>query len=208
VALEVNDLVGALLEADRDAAVAIALTAARGGRVEDVYDAIQHAMDEVGRRWQSNELTVAQEHAATAVAQHVLARVFGELPRADDGRGRAVIATVPGERHQLGSQIVADSLECDGWAVVYLGADVPADALAEEAAWHEASLVGLSVTTPVNLPALREATGALRDRLGDALTIAIGGRAATLVEAADVAADFRAPGWREARALARVRVAA
>ena len=203
-----TDLLSALLRADRAAAAAIATAAVREGRVDDLYDSIAVAMDEVGRRWEANELTVAQEHAASAVAQYVLAQVFPELPRSDVARGRAIVAGVPGERHQLGSQIVADALECDGWASVYLGADVPADALADEAAWHEAHVVALSVTMPGNLPSLRDAVAALRTRLGDALAIGIGGRAAVLVEPAAVGADFYARDWREARALLRARVAA
>ena len=203
-----DDLLSALLRADRDAAAAIAIAAARRGDVDELYDSLQHALEEVGRRWEANELTVAQEHAATAVADHVLARVFPELPRHDDARGRALVASVPGERHQLGSQIVADTLECDGWAVVYLGADVPADALVEEAAWHEATLVGLSVTMPANLPALRATVGALRERLGDSLTVVLGGNAAALVDPAEIGADFYGRSWREARAVARGRVAA
>jgi methanogenic corrinoid protein MtbC1 len=203
----VTDLLSALLQADREAAAAIAAKAVRDGAVDDLYDAIQQALAEIGRCWEANELTVAQEHAATAVAQYVLARVFPEVPRSEETRGRAVVAAVSGERHQVGAQIVADALECDGWAVVYVGADVPADALADEAASHEATLVGLSVTMPANLPSLREAIGALRDRLGHAVSIGVGGRASALVEPADVDADFSAGDWRSARALARARVA-
>jgi methanogenic corrinoid protein MtbC1 len=74
---------------------------------------IAPAMHEVGRLWETSEVSVAQEHLATQVTQVVIAslglHVYGGRPV---GAGRvAVVSSSPGEMHALGGQMVADFLE-------------------------------------------------------------------------------------------------
>ena len=71
----------AILTGERKAALTIAREALRNGaRIQDLYaDVFQDALYEVGRLWETNAITVAQEHMATAVTQYVMAHVFGTI---------------------------------------------------------------------------------------------------------------------------------
>jgi MerR family transcriptional regulator, light-induced transcriptional regulator len=107
----------------------------------------------------------------------VLAQLAGRLTPGESGRGRrAIVACSPGELHAVGGQMVADFLEADGWRVLLLGADTPADELADLARGEEVDLVALSTALPVHLLAAGTACAALR-RLDDPPFIVAGGQA-------------------------------
>lgn len=170
----------AALRGDRRAALTITRQAVgEGGDAADVYvEILQEAQYEIGRRWESNQITVAREHMATAVCQYVLMRLYDDLPRPSERRGRAVVTGIRGEQHQIGGHMIADMLEMDGWDVRFLGTQIPPDGILEAVGEMEADLVGISTTMLYNLPAVLELTRALRDRFaGSPLRILVGGRA-------------------------------
>lgn len=104
------------------------------------------AMVRIGDLWECRALTVADEHLATSISHRALFRVFAALsarrvePRS---RERVLLAAVEGQHHVLGLRMVADVLEGGGFDVLYLGADVPVDALGAFVAEHEPAVVGL-----------------------------------------------------------------
>ena len=65
-------------------------------------------------------------------------------------RGVAVLACVPGERHELGLLMLGTLLRVDGWQIAYLGADAPTDDVLELAERIDADVVCLSVTLREN----------------------------------------------------------
>jgi methanogenic corrinoid protein MtbC1 len=91
----------------------------------DVVDVIAAVQKRVGERWQSAEWSVAQEHAATAVATSALESVRrisrGVVPE----RGRIVIACAEHEWHALPAMLVSAALRSRGWHVTLLGASTP-----------------------------------------------------------------------------------
>lgn len=157
-------LTQACLVGQREAALAVVREAIRGGcAVVDAYvDLLQESQIEVGRRWQANEISVAQEHMATAVTQYVMARLYPELEPPRQPRGRAVITGVEGEHHQLGANMVADLLETEGWDVRFLGSDVPTPSVVQAVREHGATLVGISAATLPNLSRVRDLVARLR----------------------------------------------
>ena len=91
---------------------------------------IEPAMERIGRLWEANAITVADEHLATAISQSVLVRLFDRLTVAPPrSRERVLLAAVEGQHHVLGLRMIADVMEGAGFDVLYLGADVPVDAL-------------------------------------------------------------------------------
>jgi methanogenic corrinoid protein MtbC1 len=138
---------------------------------------IQAAQREIGALWQRNEVTIAQEHMATAISQLALAALFERAilhPRID----RAIlIACVDGELHDLPARIVADILDLSGFDVKFVGASVPHDHLVELVRKERPDGVGLSVTMSFNLPSARVAIGRLR--AAGIEQILIGGHATT-----------------------------
>ncbi len=147
----------AALVGRRKAALGIALEMLRQDRpVADVYtELLLPAQYEVGRRWEMNEISVAQEHMATAVTQYVLAELYSRLEIPEPTRGGLVVTGVEGELHQVGAHMVADILEADGWNVRFLGTQMPHRDILSTIEEHRPRIVGISVTMLFNLPRAR-----------------------------------------------------
>lgn len=124
-------------------------------------DLFQPAAYAIGRLWQRNRVSVAQEHLATAIIE----RQMGELhplfrPRRERGR-TIVIGCVPDEWHRVGARMVADFFEAEGWTVYYLGASAPIRDLVGITRETQADLVGVSAQMLFNLPRVQELVRAL-----------------------------------------------
>jgi methanogenic corrinoid protein MtbC1 len=196
----VEKFVAAQLEGDRDAALAIVVDAAETVPVIDLQaNVIARAQEEIGRLWQSNRVTVAQEHLATGIAQVVMARLldrgavgarakiasgsaFEAMPPAERERRRSragvvvAVACVEGEQHDFPLRLVADFLEHAGYAVRFYGANLPTQSLVDLISADLPAALALSVTMSFNLPALRDATREVRQRF-PGLPMFVGGRA-------------------------------
>jgi methanogenic corrinoid protein MtbC1 len=139
---------------------------------------IQAAQREIGRLWQEDQISIAQEHLATAISQLALAHLFQHADfRARIGR-KIMVACVPGEQHDLPARLLADALDVEGYDVRFLGADVPLPDLLDSIAIENPDLLALSVTMVFNLPSLRETLRRVRLHHPQ-LRVAVGGHAAT-----------------------------
>jgi methanogenic corrinoid protein MtbC1 len=145
--------------------------------VRAVYlQVLQPALYEIGRRWEEAEISVAQEHLATATTQSLMARL-AERFEPSRARGRKVlVACAEGELHSIGVRMVADFLEADGWEVLFVGALSPPAAVAELAAAQRVDVVALSAALAQRVPELISAVRAVR-ALDPAPVIAVGGQA-------------------------------
>ena len=185
----------ALLAGDRRvAATVVREELLRGAPAPDIYvGVLQEALYEIGRRWERNEITVAQEHMATAITQYVVSQVFPLLPPAPFQRGRAVITGVQGELHQVGSNMVADMLEVDGWDVHFLGTNIPHDGIVQAVVAHRPDFLGVSCTMLFNLPSVVTLVAAVRARVSPAPRLLLGG--AAFRSAPDLWKELGAEGW-------------
>jgi diguanylate cyclase (GGDEF)-like protein len=113
------------------------------------------AMERIGELWARGAITAADEHLATAISHGVLARLFPLLLQAPPrSRERVMLAAAEGEHHVLGLRMVADVLEGAGFDVLYLGPDVPLEALLDACRRHLPVVLCLGVTMPLNVPTL------------------------------------------------------
>ena len=130
--------------------------------VEDVcLGLMQPALNEIGRRWHAGEASVAQEHFATGL---IRARLSSLLQHALAGVNQPAIlaACPPGEWHELGLLMICLFLARRGYAVRYLGANLPAEELAQLVKQSTPQLVLLSAQTDDTAGALGDALRALR----------------------------------------------
>lgn len=195
-----------LLAADRRAAATVAREAlAQGHGLMDVYvDLVQESLYELGRLWEGNRITVAQEHAGTAVCQYVLAELYSSIPVPGKRRGRAIVTGVEGEFHQVGANLVADALEADGWNVRFLGANTPRVGVLQALGQHDADVLAISVTMLFNVGMAHQLVREARlERPG--LFVIVGGAAFRAAPDLwrDVGADARAVDVRAAVAAMR-----
>jgi MerR family transcriptional regulator, light-induced transcriptional regulator len=154
----------ALLAADRpQAAHAVSEALATGASLEDIYlEIFQRTQREIGRLWQIQRISPAQEHYATAATQFIMAGFYQRaLPRAPKAR-TFVAACVPGELHDTGLRIVADFFELAGWRTHFLGPDVPAADVVDFAFHHDAHLIGLSASLSTRFTQARDAIAHIR----------------------------------------------
>ena len=136
----------------------------------------QPCLYEIGRLWEGGQVSVAQEHLATAIVARVM--LIGSAHAADCYMGKAVIVCAPSELHELGVRMVADLLEKDGWQVDFLGASLPAAELVQYLQSSSTHFVGIAASMPFNLDSAREGIEAIRqDSVLKKLKIMVGGPA-------------------------------
>ena len=192
-AAEVERFVNHLARRDRRSAVRQALGLAdAGASVQDlVQGLLGPAQVEVGRRWEANRWSVADEHAATAITDTVLAALAWRIEAAED-QGHVVVTCAEGEWHSLPARMVAEVLRVRGWLVTFLGASTPADHLRRFLAEVKPVGVVVSCSVPIFL------SGALRSvqaAQAEGVPVLVGGRAfgADELRAVRLGADGWAP---------------
>ena len=160
-------------------------------------DVLQPALREVGRLWQENEITVADEHLATAITQAAMVRLYERAYAWEAEGGPTLIAACADvERHEVGLRMVCDLLELRGWRTRYLGAAVPVESLVAMVRAHPPDAVALSASIAPHLPRVRETIAAIREATGDAAPLVLVGGRAFLDDpalAARLGADLTAP---------------
>jgi len=139
-------------------------------------EVIRPAQETIGRLWQTNEISIAQEHVATAISHLALASIYErEAPRPPNGKLVAV-ACVDGEQHEFPARLVADELESAGFDVRFLGASVPLDHLLSFIERSRPDLVVLSATLALHADSVRATVRGIRAQAGPGLPIAVGGQ--------------------------------
>jgi MerR family transcriptional regulator, light-induced transcriptional regulator len=153
----------------REASALLAAAIRRTGMTtaEAAIHVVQPAMYEVGRLWQKNRVSVAQEHLATALSVTVLAQQMATAVVPPANGLRALFACAAGNQHAMGLRMVANAFELDGWDTYFLGENVPAASLLAQAREIKPHLLGLSASLPQHLRPLRDTITTLRTALGD-----------------------------------------
>ena len=125
-------------------------------------DLFQASMYEVGEMWAVNRISVATEHVASAITEGLLNIVFSSVSYQPRTGRKAIVAGIQPELHQLGSRIVADTLEICGWDSLYVGSNTPTGELLRMIHETRPDLVAISLTVYFNLCALQEAIEQIR----------------------------------------------
>lgn len=165
---EVDSYLGSLARGDRSSA----LRQVRGLRSEghDVLDLIRHLLGpaqlRVGELWVSDDWSVAQEHAATAISEAVLTTLAVEREMqavAQPDAPAVVVSCVEQEWHALPALMIAEHLRGEGYAVSYLGANASNEGLVRHVHELGPSAVLLSSSLAAFLPLARREIEAVRE---------------------------------------------
>jgi methanogenic corrinoid protein MtbC1 len=168
----------AQLKGDRQRAVQLLIDEGvhAGVRVSDLLlHVITPAQREIGRLWEVNEVSVADEHVATAISQLAMSHLYSHAPTTDLHREHILIACVDGEWHDMGARVAADVLEHHGFSVCLLGPSVPAADLIARVRQESPDIVLLSMTMPAHDASLRS-TFATLTHACPSLPVLVGGR--------------------------------
>jgi excisionase family DNA binding protein len=121
------------------------------------------AMRRIGELWSSGELTVEDEHRATAVAGRLIGRLGPRFARPGRHRGTVVLGAAPGDTHALPTAMLADVARGARYAVVDLGGSTPFESFVSAASEADSLVaVGVSASTADSLETARSVLGDLR----------------------------------------------
>lgn len=169
----------ALQMGDEPAAQAAVDHALRAGVPPDqiYYAILAPSMVRIGELWERNELSVAEEHLATAITERMIGRLAPAfVPPQGLSCGLVVVGCVAGERHTLGLRMLGDLLRRCRWRVLDLGADVPADDWVRLTLRYGADAAAISVNNERHLAETAALIGTLHSAL-PGLLVLVGGAA-------------------------------
>lgn len=172
-----RNYLAALLEADRRKASALILEAAQGGvGIRDIYLRVfQRTQREIGRLWQTNRISVAQEHFCTAATQMVMSQLYPYIFTGERKDRRIVVACVGGELHEIGARMVADFFEMSGWDSYFLGANTPPQSVLLTVRERRAHVLALSATMTFHVGKVGDIIRSLRDSDQSSIPVLVGG---------------------------------
>ncbi|MFO7641622.1 MAG: cobalamin-dependent protein [Candidatus Competibacteraceae bacterium] len=164
VSLLAHQYLQALLRGERHIASRLVLDAVtRGTPVKEIYLGVfQPCQREIGRLWQTNQISVAQEHYCTAATQLVMSQLYPYIFAGDKGAGRMVATCIAAELHEIGVRMVADFFEMEGWDTFYLGANTPTDSVLSALAERQADVLGISATITYHVSEVERLIQAVR----------------------------------------------
>lgn len=163
------------------------------------------ALDKVGADYEAGWAFLPQLLSAAQAAQavfEVIKTSVAEKGGAPVKKGRFVVATVKGDIHDIGKNIVRTVMENYGYDAVDLGRDVPPEVVLETVKEQNIKLVGLSALMTTTLPAMEE-TIRLLHTLPEPPVIWVGGAVVTPEHAAHMGADYYAKDARQSVEIAR-----
>ncbi len=167
-------------------------------------------MDVIGEQFAAGDVFVPEVLLSARAMQEGLKVLRPAL--AETGappKGTAVVATIQGDRHDIGKNLVAMMLEGAGFRVVDLGADVSLERLVAAAKEEQAQIVGVSTLLTTTMPRLRKLAQAFEEAgMRDKVKIMVGGAPVTQDFASQIGADGYGADARAAVTLAESFVAA
>ena len=162
--------------------------------LEVVDEALIPALDIVGVKYEKGTLFLPQLLQAASAAQSAFEEIKTAIAKKGEGsasKGRIVLATVKGDVHDIGKNIVKVILENYGFEVIDLGRDVPVETVVNTVREKDVHLVGLSALMTTTLKSMEETIAALHEAKLDC-KVMVGGAVLTPEYAEKIGADWYA----------------
>jgi 5-methyltetrahydrofolate--homocysteine methyltransferase len=188
-----------ILAGDREAIKPAVIMAVDAGEapLPLITEVLNPALKEVGEKFGQGEvylpeLIMAAE--AMQAAMDVLQPVLEARKERISVSGRVIIATVQGDIHDIGKNIVCSLLRANGFEVLDLGKNVSAAEIVSNAESYKADIIGLSALLGTTLPYCRDTVRLLEEQgIRDKFLVFIGGGAATPEYAHSIGAEYGGP---------------
>jgi 5-methyltetrahydrofolate--homocysteine methyltransferase len=209
---DLKQLYDAVVNGDAKATHAITQQALQDGTdpLELVNKYMIPAMDEVGRRFETNEYFVPELLISARAMKASLDLIRPLLiARGDKPAGTVAIGTVRGDLHDIGKNLVASLLEGGGFEVIDLGVNVPPEKFIQTVKEKNANIIAMSALLTTTMPAMRTTIEALKQAgVRGQVKVLIGGAPITQKYADEIGADGYSENAVGAVALAKKAVAA
>ena len=185
-----------IINLDFDAIVKTAQEAMESGIDPDVAinDGMVPGMAIVGDKFEKGEYFLSELVVAAEVMKEGLKVVTPYLKGEGAQKlGKVVIATVEGDQHDLGKNIVSNLLRVQGFDVIDLGVDVATDRIINAVKEHQPEIVGMSALLTLTMPKMGEVIEALKAAgIREKVKVILGGTPITVEFAASIGADHKA----------------
>ena len=188
-----------------DAAACTKALLAEKEPLELVDEALIPALDIVGVKYEKGKLFLPQLLQAASAAQSAFDEIKTAIAQrggAGASKGRIVLATVKGDVHDIGKNIVKVILENYGFEVIDLGRDVPVETVVETVREKDVHLVGLSALMTTTLKSMEETIAALHAAKLDC-KVMVGGAVLTPEYAEKIGADWYAKDAKQSADIAK-----
>jgi 5-methyltetrahydrofolate--homocysteine methyltransferase len=187
-------LATAVINGDRENIVSLVEEALREGLSPLVVsnEGLVPGLEEVGRRFECNQFFLPQVMSSADTMQAAFARLKEEMKGASfESRGKILMATVEGDIHDIGKNIVCTLLENHGFEVIDLGKNVPAERIISAALEHRVDAVGLSALMTTTMAEMENVLDRLKGAGIKTFTM-VGGAVVTQEYADEIGADLYA----------------
>ncbi len=150
------------------------------------------ALDKVGKGFERGDIFLPEMVQSAQAAQagfDVIKRVLDESGERGEAAGKAIIATVKGDIHDIGKNIVKVIMENYGYEMIDLGKDVAPETIVAEMKVRDIKLVGLSALMTTSLQSMQETIEAIKSEAPDC-RVMVGGAVLTADYAREIGADY------------------
>ena len=201
---DISGLKGAIIKGLKDASGTLCEELLKSKAALDIVnEEIIPALDEVGRGYESGRLFLPSLLMSAEASAFAFEKIKAVMPKADKAdMPKIIIATVKGDVHDIGKNIVKLLLENYGFFVIDLGKDVDPQLIADTVESEEVRLVALSALMTTTVPAMEETVKLLHEKFPDC-RVMVGGAVMTEEYAAKIKADAYAKDAMEAVRLAQ-----
>jgi 5-methyltetrahydrofolate--homocysteine methyltransferase len=146
----------------------------------EILDTITDSLREIGEKFESGKLFLAELIVAGEAAKIVISEYLGPSIEKNGLKrksiGRIVLGTVAGDIHDIGKSIVSSMLFTAGFEVVDLGVDIAPDKFVTAVREHNPEILGMSALLTTTLPMQKETIEALKkNKLRDQVKVIVGG---------------------------------
>jgi methanogenic corrinoid protein MtbC1 len=140
-----------------------------------IIEVLVPLMERIGQLWERGEMTPGQEHIASVVVHDTLTGIMNSARPVDEAP-LIVAATLEHQHHEIGLLLASATAVLQGWRVLYLGRDLPAEEIAGTVTSSGAGVLALSIVHPFEESELIEALETLRKQLPPEVAIVAGGQ--------------------------------
>ena len=179
---ELRKIVDSLVSFDVESTKEKALVLAKQGVPADmIIEKMTEGMNEVSKKYEAGEFFVPELIMAGETMKEALEALRPYMTGETDGKeGTVVLATVAGDIHDIGKNIVVTLLTTAGFKVIDLGVDVPAEKIVEAVKKSNAQILGMSALLTTNLEQIPIVIqGLKREGIRDRVKVIIGGATVT-----------------------------
>lgn len=125
--------------------------------IKDIYvELFQKSLYRVGKLWEEGKITIAEEHLASAIIEHLIDYTFWKQPPVTRIGKTIILSCINKEFHDIGIRMASYIFEMNGWDTHFLGANTPSKEIIRITGQKQPDMIGLSFSFYMNIARLTE----------------------------------------------------